>query len=330
MTPACHTMTGWETKLHASTRVHPGPLGRPPAGRNRLPHQADRGVFPIAQTPFTDNDQLDVNTLIEELRFIDRGRVHGFVWPQLASEWSTLTEAERMSGTEAVCAEGKKLRPAVVIGAQALSTPLAVRYARHAEKCGADAVIALPPPKVDDPSVLLDYYSAIGKAIDLPLIVQAVGSMSVDSIVAWSQAIPNLHYVKDEAGQPLFRFEQFRSRTGGKLKIFTGSSGKTMIDEMLRGFSGTMPASPFADIYASAWDLWHEGKRREAVEIFGNAAVLIQEVATYGMDSNKYLLCLRGVFKNTRVRQPEKNKLDETGKQVLKDMLDLMKPYLKA
>jgi dihydrodipicolinate synthase/N-acetylneuraminate lyase len=288
------------------------------------------GVFPIAQSPFTDADQLDVNTLVEELRFIDRGRVHGFVWPQLASEWSTLTESERMAGTEAVCSEGKKLRPTVVIGAQAPDTMLAVRYAKHAEKCGADAVIALPPPKADDPKVLLEYYSAIGNATGLPLIVQAVGNMSVDAIVTLAKAIPNLHYVKDEAGQPLFRLAEFRSKTDGKLKIFTGSHGKTMIDEMLRGFSGTMPAAPFADIYAFAWDLWHEGKRREAVEIFGNAAVLIQEVTTYGTESTKYMLCLRGVFKNTRVRQQEKTKLDETGKQVLRDLLDLMKPYLRA
>jgi 4-hydroxy-tetrahydrodipicolinate synthase len=300
------------------------------AATDSHPKKRIEGIFPIAQSPFTDADQLDVNTLVDELRFIDRGRVHGFVWPQLASEWSTLTEAERMAGTEAVCSEGKKLRPAVVIGAQAPTIPVAVRYARHAEKCGADAVIALPPPKADDENTLMEYYSAIGKSIELPLIVQAVGNMSVDSIVTLSKAIPNLHYVKDEAGQPLFRLAEFGAKTGGKLKIFTGSHGKTLIDEMLRGFSGTMPAAPFADIYASAWDLWHEGKRREAVEIFGNAAVLIQEVSTYGTESVKYILCLRGVFKNTRVRQTEKNKLDETGKQVLRDMLDLMKPYLRT
>jgi dihydrodipicolinate synthase/N-acetylneuraminate lyase len=301
--------------LLAATGSHPKPI---------------EGIFPIAQSPFTDADQLDVDTLVEELRFIDRGRVHGFVWPQLASEWSTLTESERMAGTEAICAEGKKLRPAIVIGAQALSTALAVRYARHAEKCGADAIIALPPPKADDDTVLLEYYSAIGKATGLPLIVQAVGNMSVDSIVSMSKAIPNLRYVKDEAGQPLFRLAEFRAKTDGRLKIFTGSHGKTLIDEMLRGFSGTMPAAPFADIYATAWDLWHEGKRREAVEIFGNAAVLIQEISAYGGESTKYLLCLRGVFKNVRVRQPEKNKLDETSKRVLRDMLDLMKPYLRT
>jgi 4-hydroxy-tetrahydrodipicolinate synthase len=290
------------------------------------------GIFPIAQSPFTDSDQLDLGTLLDELRFIDRGRVHGFVWPQLASEWSTLTEAERMAGTEAICSEGKKLRPAIVIGAQALSTPLAVQYARHAEKCGADAIIALPPPKAppkaDDESVLMEYYSAIGKATELPLIVQAVGNMSVETIARMSKAIPNLRYVKDEAGQPLFRLAEFQAKT--QLKIFTGSHGKTLIDEMIRGFSGSMPAAPFADIYATAWDLWHEGKRREAVETFGNAAVLIQEVTTYGTESVKYLLCLRGVFKNDRVRQAEKSKLDETGKRVLREMLDLMKPYLRA
>jgi 4-hydroxy-tetrahydrodipicolinate synthase len=308
------------------------------AGVAAIPLSADtgsrpkriEGVFPIAQSPFTDSDQLDLNTLVEELQFIDRGRVHGFVWPQLASEWSTLSESERMAGTEAVCREGKKLRPAIIIGAQAPSIPVAVRYAKHAAKCGADAVIALPPSNAEDQNALLEYYSAIGKATELPLVVQAVGQMSVDSIINLSKAIPNLHYVKDEAGQPLFRLAEFRAKADGKLKIFTGSHGKTLIDEMLRGFSGTMPAAPFADIYATAWDLWHEGKRREAVEMFGNAAVLIQEVSTYGTEATKYLLCLRGVFKNTRVRRPEKTKLDETGKQVLREMLDLMKPYLRA
>jgi len=39
-----------------------------------------RGIFPVAQTPFTDSNKLDLDSLIEEVRFIDRGGVHGFVW----------------------------------------------------------------------------------------------------------------------------------------------------------------------------------------------------------------------------------------------------------
>src|SRR3981189_1854139 len=77
-----------------------------------------RGIFPIAQTPFTASDKLDLDSLVEELRFLDRGGVHGFVWPQNASEWVTLTEAERLAGAEAVLASSTQLRPAIVIGVQ--------------------------------------------------------------------------------------------------------------------------------------------------------------------------------------------------------------------
>jgi hypothetical protein len=106
-----------------------------------------------------------------------------------------------------------------------------------------------------------------------------------------------------------------------------------MIEEMMRGFSGSMPASGFADIYASAWDLWHEGKKREAVDMFGKAAILIHEVSVYGTESLKYILCLRGVFKTYRTREQGKGprtRLDDRSKKVFADMLELMKPYLRA
>src|SRR5438094_805191 len=63
-----------------------------------------RGIFPIAQSPFTDADKLDIDCLVEQARFLDRGRVHGCVWPQIASEWSTLSESERLAGAEALAA----------------------------------------------------------------------------------------------------------------------------------------------------------------------------------------------------------------------------------
>src|ERR1035441_5366803 len=77
-----------------------------------------RGIFAIAQTPFTESNQLDLKVLAREVEFIDRGGVHGFVWPQMASEYSTLTKSERLAGAEAIVATGKRLRPAVVIGVQ--------------------------------------------------------------------------------------------------------------------------------------------------------------------------------------------------------------------
>ncbi|HWB99414.1 MAG TPA: dihydrodipicolinate synthase family protein, partial [Bryobacteraceae bacterium] len=184
-----------------------------------------------------------------------------------------------------------------------------------------------------DPVALLEYYQEIGRATDLPLFVQAVGNMSVDTVIAMYKAVPTLRYVKDEAGEPLARIAELRRRSSDELKVFTGSHGRTLLDEMMRGFSGSMPAASFADLYAAAWDLWHQGKREEALDRFGRASLLVQEVSTYGIESLKYLLVLRGVFKNYRMRQPgEGNRaaLDDTSRKVLRELLDLIRPSLRA
>ncbi len=300
-----------------------------------------RGIFPIAQTPFTDSDKLDVDSLVQQLRFIDRGGVHGFVWPQLASEWSTLSESERMAGAESLGAAAKKLRPALVLGVQAPTTDAAVRYAIHAKKVGADAIISLPPVNEKDPKAIVAFYKRVGEATDLPLFAQAVGNMSVATLIEMYKFVPTFRYVKDEAGQPLFRIRELREQSSDQLKVFTGGHGRTLIDEMNRGFSGTMPAASFADLYASAWNSWQEGKRNESMEMFGRISMLISAISVYGIESLKYILQLRGVFKTFHTREKRNNvqsaasiglgnRLDEDGKDIIRQMLNEVKPWLKA
>jgi 4-hydroxy-tetrahydrodipicolinate synthase len=74
---------------------------------------------------------------------VDAG-AHGIVMPQLASEFYTLSENERRRITTILVEEVRHRIP-VIIGVQAVNTPLAVRYATHACDQGADGVIALPP-----------------------------------------------------------------------------------------------------------------------------------------------------------------------------------------
>src|SRR5262245_46941097 len=65
------------------------------------------GVFPIGYSPITEENKLDIDGMAAQVKFCNRGGVHGFVWPQLASGWSTLSEKERMDGAEAILAAGK-------------------------------------------------------------------------------------------------------------------------------------------------------------------------------------------------------------------------------
>jgi 4-hydroxy-tetrahydrodipicolinate synthase len=291
-----------------------------------------RGIFAIAQTPFTNSNQLDLNVLAREVEFIDRGGVHGFVWPQMASEYSTLSKSERLAGAEAIVATGKRLRPALVIGVQAPEVRTALEYARHAAKLGADAIISLPPGPSDNDDAMLAYYQEVGNASELPLIVQSTGNMSVALLVRMCKEIPTLRYAKDEAGgSPLGRIGQLREQTGDKLKVFTGSHGRTLIDEMQRGSSGSMPAAPFADIYAGVWDLWHSGWQQEAVDLFQKATLLIPEMEAYGIAASKYLLCLRGIFTTYAVRGKDSSApLDDSAKKTLRDLARFSNPYFKC
>ena len=70
-----------------------------------------RGIFPIAQTPFTAADKLDLDALVREVEFIARGRVHGLVWPQMASEWTVDTLKEHLETLVSLNAtQGAQLR----------------------------------------------------------------------------------------------------------------------------------------------------------------------------------------------------------------------------
>src|SRR6185295_1242683 len=105
-------------------------------------------------------------------------------------------------GAEAIIATGKSLHPAIVSGVQAPDVATAVKYAKHAAKAGADALISLPPTGANAQAVL-EYYKTIGSSTSLPLFAQAIGDLSVDQLIAIYKAVPTLRYVKDEAGQPL-------------------------------------------------------------------------------------------------------------------------------
>ena len=299
--------------------------------------KALRGIFPIMQTPFTPDNKVDNAVLAKEVHFLDRCGVHGMVWPQLASEYFNLTTAERFAGVEAILAAGKGTKPAIVIGCQAPDSQQAADYARHATKLGADALIALPPPKVSDPTGIVAYYKAIGEASPLPIFVQAVGeAMTVHFVVRLTREVPTLRYIKDESGPVLARFGEFKQKAP-ELHSFTGNHGRTLYDEMLRGFAGSMPAASFADLYSVAWDLYHAGQKKKAAEEFSRALLLITEAETYGVESLKYMLHLRGVFPTYSVRKGLSGgpagkgvPFDDGAKRAVRELLEHLKPHLRA
>jgi len=280
----------------------PGTAGAAPGAKPGA--KALRGLFPIASTPFTPDDKLDLECLANEVKFCNKGGVHGLAWPQIASGWTTLREDERIAGAEAILATGKGGKTALVIGVQSQDGNLQTvqRYAQHAAKNGADAIVSLPPPGVTDEQALLTYYQQVGKMTDLPLIMQTQDQMSVNLVVQAYKTIPTARTVKDEAasgGGPLQRVSEIRRLTNDEMKVFSGQGVRTMINEMELGFSGHCPTVSLADLYAQAFDLYHAGRKEDAFAMFGR----IQAFGTMNLNTGNPMMVARGMFKlTTRTR----------------------------
>lgn len=266
-----------------------------------------RGLYPIVATPFTADDKLDTELLGKEIEFLNRGNVAGMIWPVFASSWSTLSDAERIAGAETILAAGRGRKTAIAIAVQntAWDVPTSIRYAEHAAKHGADAIVAIPPNngwKVSEQEIL-DYYVAIAKTTDLPLVVQTRGNFSVDLMIRMFDAIPTMKATKDEVGDTLARAPELLRRTNGKLAVWAagGGSGAQLMQNLPAGIVGLCPTPQYADLLQQATNLWWAGRKREAFDMFAR----VQAIAAIP-GATEYMLVARGVFKEntTSRRQP--------------------------
>ena len=289
------------------------------------------GVFIIMQTPFLDSFEIDEDSLRREADFLVRCGVHGMVWPAGAGETQTLSHAERIRYAPSVVQEVKGRIP-VVIGVHGVNKFEAAEYARHAEKIGADAMLALSQTDgATDLDVLTDYFTAITSASRLPLFIQVSSPvLTVDYLIGLARKLPTFRYVKDEQAPVPKRVSRFVAEAKGLLTPMTGGGSRNLLNEMGRGSRGTMPGAGFADIQAQIWDWYQEGKKKEARDLFSKMpmmAVLEQNV-TYVVQ--KEILRRRGVFKTTWMRNTRKFTMDAGDLHELDEIFGALRPYFRV
>jgi dihydrodipicolinate synthase/N-acetylneuraminate lyase len=211
-------------------------------------------------------------------------------WPQNASGWMSLTPAEWNAGAEALASV--KGDTALVLGVQTQGFNVAnsQEYCRKAKSLNADGIISLVPPNASDAEAIA-YFKALADASGLPIMVQAVGNVSVDNLVALTAAVPSIIAVKDEAGDPLERAPDLLQKTGGKVEDFSGGGGYTFFAELELGFLGTCPYTGLADVLQGCFNAYRAGKKREAYDSFGRFLAFNSLP-----HANDYVMKARGVF----------------------------------
>jgi dihydrodipicolinate synthase/N-acetylneuraminate lyase len=294
------------------------------------------GIFPIMQTPFTEDDEIDVDVLLKEVNFIAEAGGHGMVWPQLAGEFYVLTDEERMRIPELMVKEARGRVP-VIIGVQSNFWKTSIKFAKQAEKAGADGIISLPPYMGGSSlDAAIEYYKKLAHSVSLPIFIQNSGgswgaSIPVPAVIALAKECPTVCYIKEEVSPVTQRIGELVEKGKGLLKgVFSGASGKTMLNELRRGGVGSMPGAGFVDVYQKIYDSFVAGDKQKAQEIFDKLMAMQTFASNLWLGLEKEILCRRGIFKNTRLRvAPYKLVWDKVDQEEFEVLYADLKPYFK-
>ncbi len=289
------------------------------------------GVLPVFQTPWHEDETLDLETLEREIAWLYDCGANGIVMA-MVSETLRLDSEEREQLAAAACKFGKA-RGAVVISVGAESSKTAERYARHAESVGADAVMAIPPVSIGiGESELMAYYTRIIQAIQIPVIVQdASGYVGKPMPIAMQARLldefgsERVQY-KPEASPIGPKLSELRDATRGKARVFEGTGGIALVDSFKRGIVGTMPGADLIRGLVPLWRALESGDAERADRIHGPLSALISMQTSLDgfLAVEKHLLVRQGIFKNTLVRGPVGFKLDAETKREVERQFDRM------
>jgi 4-hydroxy-tetrahydrodipicolinate synthase len=268
------------------------------------------------------------------MQFCLDAKVHGVVANAIASEGGYLDRDERKRAAGIIANAVKGKTPSVV----AVSAPhwrIAAGYARDAEAVGADAIMSLPPA-LATPAEVKDYYRALGEVSGLPLVLQnwfgpGATAMSPQFIAELVDELPTARFVKEESAYPAQSVGEIIRLAGDKLHgVMGGRGGKTLMEEVRHGVSGTMPACEIADVHVALWDAIEAQDERLSRKIFQRLLPLIDLEGSYGMAMMKEVLKMRGVISSVNFRQPGFRRLDQhalaEAALIMDDLADWMLP----
>ena len=212
------------------------------------------GIYQILQTPFDDSGDIDWDSLARQIDFCVAAGVHGIVVPALASEFFTLSDAERKQIVAFVPVKHNAGRMPFVVGVQGLNLRIALEFAGHASQHGATALMAMPPYLRKAPKAEVQEFFRQLARFDRPLIIQnapaPIGTpLSPRELVDLLAAEDNIQYIKEETIPILQHINQILDLDEGDcLGVFGGVNGIYLIDELRRGACGNMPAGGMVDV----------------------------------------------------------------------------------
>lgn len=267
----------------------------------------ERGVWGILPTPFTEELEVDLNSVGMSVDFLrDRGAT-GVVALGVFGEAAALSTAEKVQVLAAVSEAADGLP--VVAGIDTLATVPAAELAGQLSQIAPELRAMMTKVPSADATVTADHLRRVSDAAGVGVIVQDYPAQSRVHIspTALCQAVERSGVavaVKAEAVPSAVAIASIASHI--ELPVFGGLGGVGLLDELVAGAAGAMTGFSFPEALKSCVDGYRDGGFDAARERYAPWLPLANFEAQLGiaLAIRKEILRRRGAMRCAAVRPP--------------------------
>jgi 4-hydroxy-tetrahydrodipicolinate synthase len=272
------------------------------------PGNLAHGVYTICPTPFTEALEVDVASIATLVDFQIAAGITGLAVLGFLGEAHKLSKTERALVIETFVRSAAGRVP-VWVGVRDLGIAGTIEQAREAQALGAAAVFAAPLDGASD-AVLFDFYSALARAVSIPVIIHdfpdSFGTEIKADLVARLGREGGVHMIKLEEPPVTPKISRILDQAEGTVKVFGGLGGVFFLEELQRGAVGTMTGFAFPEILVAIYERFSAGDEAGAAALFDRYCPLIRYEfqPKIGLALRKYVYQQRGAIATAAIRAP--------------------------
>ncbi len=289
------------------------------------------GCWPVAPTPFKENEDLDLEGMKRVLDCMIDQKVDGICILANYSEQFLLSDDEREILTK-LCIEHVAGKVPIIVTISHFSTDIAFKRAKLAKDVGANMVMMMPPyhgallkgnaiqtfeqfRKVSEAGITIMVQDAPLSGIDL----------SVDLLVKMAKEIEHVKCFKIECAQAANKLRALIDKGGSAIEgPFDGEEGITLFADLEAGAIGNMSSAMLPDLIGPLVKNYIKGNKKEAEKEYNRVLPLINyENRQCGFRATKTVFKEGRVIKSDICRHP----IPSLDKNTKKGLLDLANNY---
>lgn len=269
-----------------------------------------KGIITVLNTPFTNDNQVDLHALKKHVAVAMQAGVSGFLVPAMASEVYKLTHKERLQMVEAVLKETDNEVP-VFAGTGETDLGRSLRLLKEYIDLGCENVLfQIPFENIEQfKKHFMEMASLQPNVIMLQDWDPSGYGLPDELILELFERVESFRCLKIETVLSGSKYSKMIELTGGRLHVSGGWGVTHMLEGLERGVHAFMPTGMHF-IYTQIFRDFISGNIKEAEDLFEKilpVLVFSNQNIGFSIQFFKSLLFRQGIYSSEYVREPHYN-----------------------